>query len=299
MTLLRRYGFAILIAAAILFPFVFYSSEMQSRKNLSSLEKVVAALGAPVQLAVRFFDGTLKGGVDSYVALRGAHEEASKFKEENAKLSVQIQILKQLEDENARLRALLDFSKQGEMKFVTAQVESADPSFLYRSVRLAKGEDNGVAPGMAVVASSGVVGVVMRTLSSSSDVLLITDPNSNMDVIVERNRRRGILVGSANSTMQFKYFDRGSRLLVGDEIVTSGLTGSFPRGIAVGTVSGIRLEPDGVTQIIEVEPAVNFSEVSEALILMQPSREVDVIRKVGGFEWMKRLVESPSRNSGG
>ena len=139
----------------------------------------------------------------------------------------------------------------------------------------------------------------MRTVGSYSDVLLLNDPNSNLDVIVARNRRRGMLEGSSGQAMLFKYADRGSRVIVGDEIVTSGLTGPFPRGIGVGKVSRIRVEPDGVTQVIEVEPAVNFAEVSEALILLRSSREVDVIRKVGGVDWMKRLVESVPGRSGG
>ncbi|NBW82281.1 rod shape-determining protein MreC, partial [bacterium] len=137
------------------------------------------------------------------------------------------------------------------------------------------------------------------TLKSYSDVLLLNDPNSNLDVIVARNRRRGMLEGSSGQGMLFKYADRGSRVIVGDEIVTSGLTGPFPRGIVVGRVTRIRVEPDGVSQMIEVEPAVNFAEVSEALILLRSSREVDVIRKVGGVDWMKKLVETIPGRSGG
>jgi rod shape-determining protein MreC len=300
MTLLRRYGFALLVASAVLFPFVFYSSDLQSRKNLSAVEKVVYAVSSPVQFVFRLVTGHMKGAVEAYVDLRGAKEEARRLGEENAKLAVQLQVAGQLVQENERLRALLDFSRQGELKFLMAEVQSADPSFLYRSVRLARGEKDGVAPGMAVVAAAGAVGMVMRTVSDASDVLLVTDPNANLDVIVARNRRRGILVGGAGNIMQFKYFDRGTRLLVGDEIITSGLTGAFPRGIAVGRVSRIRVESDGVTQTIEVEPAVNFAEVSEALILLTPSREVDVIRKVGGLEWMKRMMEvGADKRSGG
>ncbi|MCA2959227.1 MAG: rod shape-determining protein MreC [Silvanigrellales bacterium] len=300
MTLLRRYGFALLVATAVLFPFVFYSSDMQSRKNLSAVEKVVYAFSAPVEFVFRFGTGHVKDALAAYVDLRGAKEEAKRLSEENAKLAVQLQVAGQLENENQRLRTLLDFSRQGALRFLMAQVQSADPSFLYRSIRLGRGENDGVAPGMAVVAAAGAVGMVMRTVSDASDVLLVTDPNANLDVIVARNRRRGILVGGTGNVMQFKYFDRGTRLLVGDEIVTSGLTGAFPRGIAVGRVSRIKVEEGGASQTIEVEPSVNFAEVSEALILLKPSREVEVIRKVGGLEWMKRMMEGGAdKRSGG
>ncbi|MEY4064904.1 MAG: rod shape-determining protein MreC [Pseudomonadota bacterium] len=299
MLLFRKYGFALLVLSAVLFPFAFYSSDVAARRDLSFVEKLVYTASRPVELVFNLMVHQSGNLVRSYVDLRGAREEADKLRVENAKLSVKMQMLQEVEKENERLQKLLNFVRQVNLKFVSGQVQSGDPSFLYRAIRLNRGESEGVQPGMGVVASEGAVGVVMRTMSGSSDVLLLNDPNSNLDVIVARNRRRGMLEGSAGQTMLFKYADRGSRVLVGDEIVTSGLTGPFPRGIAVGKVARIRLESDGVTQVIEVEPAVNFAEVSEALILLRNSREVDVIRKLGGVDWMKKLVESVPGRSGG
>ncbi|NBO38001.1 rod shape-determining protein MreC [bacterium] len=299
MLVFRRYGFALLVLSAFVFPFAFYSSDVAARRDLSFVEKLVYTVSRPVETLFNVLIHQSTGLIRSYVDLRGARVEAERLKEENAKLSVKMQMLKEVENENERLQKLLNFVRQVSLKFVSGQVQSGDPSFLYKSIRLNRGESEGVLPGMGVVAAEGAVGVVMRTVGSYSDVLLLNDPNSNLDVIVARNRRRGMLEGSSGQAMLFKYADRGSRVIVGDEIVTSGLTGPFPRGIGVGKVSRIRVEPDGVTQVIEVEPAVNFAEVSEALILLRSSREVDVIRKVGGVDWMKRLVESVPGRSGG
>ncbi len=299
MLVFRRYGFALLVLCAIIFPFAFYSSDVSARRDLSLVEKIVYTVSRPIELGFNLFTHQFSSLIKSYVDLRGAREEAQRLKDENARLSVRMQMFKEVEKENERLQKLLNFVRQVNLKFVSGQVHSGDPSFMYKSIRLNRGESDGVLPGMAVVAAEGAVGVVMRTLGSYADVLLLTDPNSNLDVIVARNRRRGMLEGSAGQGMLFKYADRGSRVIVGDEIVTSGLTGPFPRGIVVGKVTKIRVEPDGVSQTIEVEPAVNFAEVSEALILLRSSREVEVIRKLGGMDWMKRLVESVPGRSGG
>ncbi|MFZ9520382.1 MAG: rod shape-determining protein MreC [Silvanigrellaceae bacterium] len=299
MLVFRRYGFALLVLSAFIFPFAFYSSDVSTRRDLSLVEKVVYTVSRPLEFAFNLVTHQSSSFVKSYVDLRGAREESERFRDENSKLSVQMQMLKEVEKENERLQKLLNFVRKVNFKFVSGHVQSGDPSFLYRSIRLNRGESDGVLPGMAVVAAEGAVGVVMRTLKAYSDVLLLNDPNSNLDVIVARNRRRGMLEGSSSQGMLFKYADRGSRVIVGDEIVTSGLTGPFPRGIVVGRVTRIRVEPDGVSQIIEVEPAVNFAEVSEALILLRSSREVDVIRKVGGVDWMKKLVETIPGRSGG
>ena len=280
-----------------LFPFVFFSSDLQGRRGLSAAERVVVAIGAPFKMVFRSATIDLKKTLDHYVFLRNAQERATNLQEQNAKLSVEIQVLRELETENNRLRQLLDFQKQAELSFLMADVQSADPSFLYRSVRLNKGENEGVSSGFAVVTSQGAVGMVMRTSPMDSDVLLITDANSNIDVIVSRNRRRGVLVGGAGGRMLFKHLDRGSRLMIGDEIVTSGLTGAFPRGVVVGSVASIKSAADGVTLAIEVEPAVNFGDIAEAMILLSPSQGIEVIRKIGGAEWMKKMVEGSSTAS--
>jgi rod shape-determining protein MreC len=299
MLVFRRYGFALLVLSAFIFPFAFYSSDVSTRRDLSLVEKIVYTISRPLEFAFNVVTQHSSSFVKSYVDLRGAREESELLQDENSKLSVQIQMLREVEKENERLQKLLNFVRKVNFKFVSGHVQSGDPSFLYRSIRLNRGDSDGVLPGMAVVAAEGAVGVVMRTLKSYSDVLLLNDPNSNLDVIVARNRRRGMLEGSSGQGMLFKYADRGSRVIVGDEIVTSGLTGPFPRGIVVGRVTRIRVEPDGVSQMIEVEPAVNFAEVSEALILLRSSREVDVIRKVGGVDWMKKLVETIPGRTGG
>lgn len=299
MQYLRRYGFVLLVVVALLLPFVFYSSDLSERRELSLIERAFYIVSRPIQGGIGFFTDSTQKVFQNYIDLRKAKEEALAAREQNSKLSVQLQVFRELEGENQRLRQLLNFASRVDLKFVTGEVQSADPSFVYKSIRLNRGEDEGVQAGMAVVAGEGAVGVIMRTLPNSSDVLLVTDPNSNLDVIVARNRRRGVLEGAAGPLMKFKYTDRGSRVQVGDEILTSGLTGAFPRGISVGRVSHVSIDIDGVTQIIDVQPSVNLDRLSEALILLRPSKEIEVIQGVGGKDWMKKIFESGGGRTGG
>lgn len=299
MIYLRRYGFVLLVVVALLMPFLFYSSDLSTRKDLSLAERAFYFVTRPVQWVISLSTDSTRNFFSSYVMLRDAKAEADDLRNKNAALQVQIQSFREMEGENVRLRQLLHFAQRLEMKFLSGEVKGADPSFIYKSLRLNRGEKDGVTPGMAVVAAEGAVGVVMRTLENSSDVLLITDPNSNLDVIVARNRRRGILEGAPSAFMKFKYTDRGSRVQVGDEIVTSGLTGAFPRGVSVGRINHVRVDTDGVTQIIDVEPSVNLERLNEALILLQPSKEIDVIRGIGGNEWMKKILESGTSGRAG
>ena len=295
----RRYGFWLVSVITLIFTMFFFSTTHPTKKELSILEKIVYTLSKPVEIIFLSSRHYIYSTYHTFIDLKDARKEADELHRENAELKVKLRTLDDIVLENNRLRKLLSLTDRTTVKFVTCEVTSSDPSFVYKNVRINQGSKNGLQPGMGVVAEEGVVGVIMRVSLNHSDVLLMVDPNSNLDVIVARNRKRGVLQGGTADSMQFKYLERGSSILVGDEIVTSGLTGSFPSGILVGKVTNIRVNSDGVTQTIEVKPAVDFSDISEALVLLNPNREVDVIRKVGGVDWMKKLLEANAEKSGG
>ncbi|KAB8033140.1 rod shape-determining protein MreC [Fluviispira multicolorata] len=295
----RRYGFWLVAVIALIFTMFFFSTAHTSKKELSILEKFVYTISKPIEMIFLSTSHFIYSSYHSYIDLKNARNEVDELQRANSELKVKIKTLDDIVLENNRLRKLLNLTERTSVKFVTCEVTGSDPSFIYKNVRINQGTQSGIQHGMGVVAEEGVVGVVMRVGVSHSDILLIIDPNSNLDVIVSRNRRRGVLQGGLANLLQFKYLERGSSILVGDEIVTSGLTGSFPSGILVGKVSNIKIGSDGVTQIVEVRPEVGFADLSEALVLLNPNREVDVIRKVGGVEWMKKLLESNTEKSGG
>jgi rod shape-determining protein MreC len=295
----RRHGFWVIAVITLIFTMFFFSTVQTAKKELSILEKIVYTLSKPVEIIFLNSSHFLYTTYHSFIDLKNARKEADELHRENVELKVKIRTLDDIVLENNRLRKLLHLTERTSVKFVTCEVKSSDPSFVYKNLQLNHGSKSGLQPGMGAVVEEGVVGIVMRVAQNYSDVLLLVDPNSNLDVIVARNRRRGVLQGGMSDSMQFKYLERGSSILVGDEIVTSGLTGSFPSGILVGKVTNIKIGTDGVTQKIEVKSAVNFSDLSEVLVLLTPNREVDVIRQVGGIDWMKKLLESNTERSGG
>ncbi len=296
---LRKYGLLLLLGASVLFPFVFYSSEFSARSELSLAERALRTLAAPLEAlvssAVHLVSGTWHEGKELFEA----RSKTAQITQENAKLRAEIHLLSQVRAEAQRLERLLEFKTTSQLEMLAARVQGGDPSFLFKNVRVDRGEADGVFPGMAVVAPEGVVGTVMRTGRSSSDVLLVTDPNSSVDVLIARNRRRGILEGTTqDSKLVFKFLDKGSTAQLGDEVMTSGLTGAFPRGIPLGIVTELGMESDGVTPRVLVRPTVNFEDLSASLILLRPSRELEVVRKVGGADWTKRVFSEGAPKSG-
>ena len=108
-----------------------------------------------------------------------------------------------------------------------------------------------------------VVSVTGRT----AKVLLLTDPNSGIDVLVQRTRSRGIVSGSLESGTVLKYMKRSEDVQEGDRLVTSGLDTVFPKGLLVGTVIKVRKQNRGLFQSVEVWPAVHAERVEEVLVV--------------------------------
>jgi rod shape-determining protein MreC len=150
---------------------------------------------------------------------------------------------------------------------MVAQVFARDPSNWFKTVMVDKGERNRVSKDMAVVTSEGVVGRVIEVSPNTAKVLLITDPNSALDVTIQRSRSQGIMEGKVEEICVLKYVLKSDDVQVGDKVITSGLGGIFPRGLMIGTVSKVERKRPGIFQYLEVTPSVDFSKLEEVLIL--------------------------------
>ena len=132
---------------------------------------------------------------------------------------------------------------------------------------LDKGISDGVRKGMAVVTPLGVVGQVVAVTARTAKVLLLTDANSGIDVLVQRTRSRGIVSGSLENGVVLKYVKRSEDIQEGDRLITSGTDGVFPKGMMVGTVIKVSKQHIGLFQSIEVLPAVQAARVEEVLVV--------------------------------
>jgi rod shape-determining protein MreC len=137
-----------------------------------------------------------------------------------------------------------------------------------------------------VITGTGPVGRINKVFGDYADVTLISDPSSSVEVLIPRTGGRGILtgLGKADSyACTIEWLERQtkpeSRVLVGDEIVTSGLGASFPPGLVVGKVSAVARD-DGMFQKVEVSPAVDVSRVRAVEVLLAPPPPPDPDAKV-------------------
>ncbi len=206
--------------------------------------------------------------------LQNSFGTLSGLKAENERLRTRIQQfeaernrLLEAEATNLRLKQLLDFREQLPTGSVTATIIANSASTWFQSCLLDKGSSDGVGKGMAAVTPLGVVGQVISTTARSAKVLLLTDPNSGVDVAIQRTRARGIVSGSLDKKTIMKYVKRSEDIQVGDRLITSGLDGVFPKGLMVGTVTKVQKQNLGLFQYIELTPAVSLSQTEEVLVV--------------------------------
>jgi rod shape-determining protein MreC len=188
---------------------------------------------------------------DSLAVTRGLFDlanENQRLREENARLKKWQATALELEAHDQVLRGLLNVSKNAPPILRTEPV-IAEPGGLYvRSVLVGGGAHDGLAKGQAAMAGPGLVGRITEIGAWSARVLLITDLNSRIPVIMEGSRTHAILAGDNTSHPYLMYLPKAATVSPGDRIVTAGHDGVFPTGLAVGRVSSvengeIRVEP--------------------------------------------------------
>jgi rod shape-determining protein MreC len=221
----------------------------------------------PLQIAGQGTANWIKGFRDHYDTLAGFRSENERLRKRVQSLEIERQRLLEAEATNRRLQQLLNFRSELPAGAITASIIGNSATSWFQSCVLNKGSADGLRKGMAVVTPLGVVGKVVTVTGRTAKVLLLTDPNSGIDVVVQRTRSRGIVSGSLESGTVLKYMKRSEDVQEGDRLVTSGLDNVFPKGLLVGTVIKVRKQNRGLFQSVEVWPAVQAARVEEVLVV--------------------------------
>lgn len=251
----------------LLFSLYILSAAARGRLRRDPIGPLLLELMRPLQIGAQATATKLREIQQGYITLRRLASENERLKGRTLELEAERDRLLEAEATNRRLRELLEFRSQLPPGSLTAAVIANSASTWFHSFILNKGSADGVLQGMAVVSPVGVIGQVVAVTSSSSKVLLITDPHSGVDVFDQRSRARGIVSGSLESGPMMKYSKRSEDIQEGDRLITSGLDGIFPKGLLVGTVVKVRKKSFGLFQYVEVALAVDPSRLEEVLVV--------------------------------
>ena len=182
-------------------------------------------------------------GVNELTRLR---QENAALRQENEALQQYQAIAHQLEAENGSLRGLMNYAPDPAHRFITGRVIGGNSGPFIRTLMVNRGLQHGLTEGQAALGASGLVGRVVQTGNRAARVLLLTDLNSRIPVVVEPLRHRAILGGDNGPQPRLLYLPPESQVHVGDRLSTSGHGGTLPPGLPVGTVVAIE---DGVVRV--------------------------------------------------
>lgn len=268
---LKRYRDFVIVLLALAVPFWFLRASMRDPRQVSGADRVVVRIATPIQYAAAVLARGLSNLWGDYVYLVDVKEDNARLASQNARLRERVRKLESLEQENRRLRRLLDLKTGGQVEVVSAQVIGKNTNEFFRVGRVTLDrEARNIAPNLPVIAADGVVGTTLKSAGDTVDVRLVVDAGSGVDVVVQRTGARGFVRGTGDETKytcSVEYVQRTDEVEVGDLLVTSGVGRRFPKGIPVGTVSQVTRRDFGIYQQVIATPAVDFSRLEEVLIV--------------------------------
>jgi rod shape-determining protein MreC len=270
--LLKRFR---LIITAVLFLFlalVLLSLYSREDRQTSLVEKVLMQVAFPFQQGAQRTFLWFKEVGEDYIFLSQVQQENRDLRKVIYGLKEENNHLREALQTDERLKKLSSFRSQFPHRSQLAQIYARGASSWFKTVLINKGEGDGIAKDMAVATSEGVVGRVIEVSPGTAKVLLLIDPNSAVDVVIQRSRAQGIMEGKIDEVCILKYVQKNEDVQVGDTVVTSGLGGVFPKGLVVGTVSQVDRKRPGIFQYIEVNPSVDLSKLEEVLVLGEGSK---------------------------
>ncbi len=267
----------VLIAAGIIMIAV-YAIEGSSGP-LHRLQQGMHAVMAPVE-TVGSGIGAAADAAEEAVADATADEATlTALRDRNAELT---QLLTQAEEyrlESERLRELLELKDIYKLEGVSARVIGRSTDAWNQTITLDVGEEDGVTPGLTVMGPAGVIGQVMEASPSSCLVRLLTDPNSGVAAQVQSSRVEGIVRGSLTGALELENVSADAEVVQGDVVLTSGLGGSFTKGLLIGTVVRVEGNAKDGTRVIVVAPNQDVSSLEEVTVVFSASESARIIRK--------------------
>jgi rod shape-determining protein MreC len=270
----KRLREAAVVGGTLLAAIVALRMSARNPGELSTLDRGILRLVSPAQSAMSIVARAITGVAGRYVELTHVRGENETLVRENRKLRAELTEMRRLAEESGRYQRLLGLRDVTPAETIASRVIAVDASPYFRVARVEIDRGEGmVRRGMPVLTPEGVVGRINRVSGKSSDVMLLVDPRSAIDVLVPRTGGRGILRGKSGENgyrCSIEYLARGEPAKEGDAVVTSGLGGAFPRNLAVGHITKVFPGAVGLYQDVEVTPDVDFARLADVLVVVAP-----------------------------
>ena len=240
-------------------------------RSLETVRKVVGTVLNPLQQAALLPRDAIYGVGSYFSTLSAMQKQVDDMKRQqiaDAQLLQQAQLRTQ---ENNQLRRLMDAREQVPTKSILAEILYDARDANSRKIILDRGSNHDVTQGLPVIDNQGVVGQVTRVFPFTSEVTLLTDKDQAIPVQLLRNGLRSVAYGRGRiGALELRFTAPNADIQVGDIVVTSGLDGVYPAGLAVARVSQVESNAGGAFGGVICQPLAGIQNNRQLLILMAP-----------------------------
>ncbi len=239
---------------------------------LHRVRAVTHAVTAPVSAAGEWTTRPVRGLFAWASDLGVSRSQLEELREQNQRLRTRVAELEESRLENERLRSLVELSQAQDLESVAARVIGRPSNSWEGVIVIDRGSSDGIAPGMPVIGSGGLLGQTVSVAGNSSRVRLITDQRSGVAAMIQRSRAEGVVRGSIDGNLSFDFVSTETTLRAGDVVITSGMGGIYPKGIIIGEVTEIRVSDNSLFQEIGLGAAAKLTGLEEVLVIVaEPS----------------------------
>ncbi|WP_010288135.1 rod shape-determining protein MreC [Kurthia massiliensis] len=278
---MNRKKFIFLLIGVILLV-ALISLSLRDRQNASFPERIVKDTVGFAQSIVAKPTNYVTGFIKDIDAMVNTYEENKRLKSRLEEFGTLQAEVNELAIENKRLQKLVD--KSGNLRKydpIQANVIARNPDQWEEKLILNQGSTDGVKVNMAVLTAQGLIGKVVQTTATTSEVELLSTNNTNYRVSAtvanKKKETNGLIEGydRKRGELILKRVDSELSVKKGDKVTTSGLGGIFPKGILIGEVTKVTTDDFGLTKLAYVKPAADFSMLDHVVIAKRGTITID------------------------
>ncbi len=258
-----------LLVAVVLGHVLLISAQVGTPAGPSLLRATAVGVVTEFQEGSWVVAGAIQSIWNGYAALRGVHEENARLRDENTSLNVQLQQARARAAAADQLRTLLELRPSLSWKTTGAEVVAGSLSPDYRAITIDKGLGDGISRDMPVLNGLGVLGRVAMPSGDTATVQLIIDRSAAVAVRIERTRTEGIALGDGDGMLRLEYLSATADIAQDDVVVTAGIDGVYPPGLAVGRIERVERSGTAYRRVV-IRPFADFSRLEAVLVLVAP-----------------------------
>ena len=230
----------------------------------------------PVARAADGIISSITGTVSSYTDLRGAREENIHLRQEVEQLTNEINQLRELRGENERLKAQTNLPTHSQYRAIAANVVARDTKPWFKRLTIDRGTLDGVKRDMPVTTAAGIVGRIISVGPNHAIVQVITDRYAGVGAMLQGSRSMGELRGlDPEARCELKNIRATEQVEAGEPVVTTGLDRIYPKGLLVGTVERVEVDPHSPWHKIIVLPSAPVDRVEQIMVLLIERKDIE------------------------